>query len=352
MRFFQFPRFYTLCPLCFDPIFKTPETCFLRSPIIGLVICAVALFLPLDPEQFLSAQTGIAATVGSDAIQVDRLQLQVDLVLAKTPAKDFQLDLIKAQVLEENIKQRLVNLYLKNSKFKATAAEVDLEIENLKKELSEQKSSLEIYLATRKITESQLKTSLGWDISWGKYLNNFLTEENLKKYFDQHRRKIDGTELRVSHILIQPENGNQKESWEEAFRRAKKIYADLASKKITFEKAVIEHSSGATKINKGELGWINWHGPMAPEFTVTSFQLKPGQISKPVSTSFGFHLIKLLEEKPGKTKMEAVRPQIVHSVKRYLFEWLAQKQAKQTSVKFTGNFPYFEFGSKKLGKYK
>lgn len=318
----------------------------LRWPAYALILA----FL-LD-AQVVEAQTGIAARVGDESIRIERLKLQVDLVLAKTPAKGIKLDVIKAQVLEENIKQRLVNVYLQKSKFKAQESEIELELSDVTKDLVAQKKTLTDLYKARGINEAQLRESLAWDISWGKYLDSYLTDGNLKKYFEKHRTKMDGTQIHVAHILIKPIDKNESDSWKKAYDKATRIRKELASQKISFEEAVIQHSSGATKINKGDLGWIGWYGPMTRSFTDAAFQLKTGEISPPVQTTFGFHLIKLVEIKPGKKDFEELRPQVVQSVKRYLFEWLANRQAKESKVEFTGEFPYFEWGTKRFGKFK
>ena len=65
-----------------------------------MACCLAALLLFFAPSG-LRAQTGVAATVGDQDIRVERLQLQVELVLARTPAEGQKLEIIKAQVLEE-----------------------------------------------------------------------------------------------------------------------------------------------------------------------------------------------------------------------------------------------------------
>lgn len=313
-----------------------------------LVILLAFVCLSANVAQEHADNRPVAALVDDQPILVSRLQLQVDLVLTKTPATGRKLEIIKAQVLEENIKQRLVNLYLQNSKFKATDSEIELQFGNIKKDIAAQKSTLDKFLKQRGITEEQLIQSIGWDLAWAKYVDNFLTDTNLQKYFDQNRRRFDGTQLRVAHILFEPDDINDPKSWDKAFAVAKAVLADINKGKLDFEKAVVQYSSGATKINNGELGWIGWRGPMAREFTISSFQLKPDQISVPTRSGFGFHLIKLLEEKPGTIKMTDIRPQVAQQVKRYLFDFVATNQAKKSKIQFTGKFPYFEFGTKKL----
>ena len=323
--------------------------CRIRSPHFCLLVMLLAfVFVSVSGGQEQSDNNPVAAFVDDQPILVSRLQLQVDLVLTKTPATGRKLEIIKAQVLEENIKQRLVNLYLQNSKFKATDSEIQLQLGNVKKDIAAQKSTLDKFLKQRGITEKQLIQSIGWDLAWAKYVDNFLTDTNLQKYFDQNRRRFDGTQLRVAHILFKPDDINDSKSWDKAFADAKSVFADIEKGKIEFEKAVVQFSSGATKINNGELGWIGWRGPMAREFTISSFQLKPGQISVPTRSGFGFHLIKLLEEKPGTIKMTDIRPQVAQQVKRYLFDFVGNNQAKKLKIQFTGKFPYFEFGTKKL----
>ena len=297
-------------------------------------------------------QTGIAAHVGDDTIRIERLQPQVELVLSRSPASGRKLEIIKAQILEENVKQRLVNIYLQNSPYKASASEIDLELANLQKDLKAQEKSLEDLYQERGINSQQLRESLGWDLSWGKYLDKFLTEENLQKYFDKHRRQFDGTRLHVAHILIKPEDGSSADSWKKAWEQCRSVRSKIEKGEIAFADAVIQFSAGATKVNQGDLGWIGWSGPMAPDFTIAAFQLQMNEISQPVQTSFGYHLIKLLKEEPGKKEMKDVRAALLPSVKRFLFDWLAAKQAKSTPVKFTGEFPFFKFGTKVLGQFK
>ena len=117
---------------------------YISLGMLGLLLIG-SLFFSM-PGRWCAAQFEIAATVDGQPVNVKRLQLQVGLVLKKTPAEGLKLKIIQAQVLEENIKQRLVFIYLQGSQHKASQAEIDAQSSNLETELIEQKSNLKQYL--------------------------------------------------------------------------------------------------------------------------------------------------------------------------------------------------------------
>ena len=54
--------------------------------------------------------------------------------------------------------------------------------------------------------------------------------------------------------------------------------------------------------NNGNLGWLSW-GRTVPAFQSAAFSLKPGEISKPILTDFGYHIIRLEEERPSQASL-------------------------------------------------
>jgi peptidyl-prolyl cis-trans isomerase D len=113
-------------------------------------------------------------------------------------------------------------------------------------------------------------------------------------------------QIRASHILLKTEGKDDAEvkARAEALLKQVKSGADFA------ELARKSSEDEASAKNGGDLDYFG-RGRMIPEFEQVAFQLMPGQISDLVKTSYGYHIIKLVDKKPGTTKTLAeVRPQI------------------------------------------
>lgn len=95
---------------------------------------------------------------------------------------------------------------------------------------------------------------------------------------------LDIVEIRAKHILVR----NRKD--------ALSIRKDILDGKITFEQAAEKYSLCPTGVNGGDLGYFN-RKRMDQQFTDRAFDLKIGQVSEPVGTKFGWHLIKVTDKR-------------------------------------------------------
>ncbi|MCD6376471.1 MAG: peptidylprolyl isomerase [Caldisericaceae bacterium] len=116
-------------------------------------------------------------------------------------------------------------------------------------------------------------------------------EEEIREAFEKRR-----DEVKARHILIQykgARNSKVKRSKEEAFKLAEKILREAKSGKTSFNYLAEKYSDDpSAKKNKGDLGYFTW-GQMVDEFQKAAFSMEPGQISEPVETPYGFHIIKV-----------------------------------------------------------
>ncbi len=86
------------------------------------------------------------------------------------------------------------------------------------------------------------------------------------------------TKVRACHILVETEE------------QAKKLQEDILSHKISFADAAKEYSKCPSGKTGGDLGFFG-KGRMVKEFEKSAFELSLGEVSEPVKTQFGWHLI-------------------------------------------------------------
>ena len=143
-----------------------------------------------------------------------------------------------------------------------------------------------------------------------------LTDAAMHKVYDDAVKQIgEEKEVHARHILFRAAAGDDKAS-KEAEDKVKAVIARL-KKGEDFAKVateVTEDPSG--KANGGDLGYFT-KDQMVPEFSEAAFKLDKGQISDPVKTQFGWHVIKVEDKrvKPA-PKFEDVKAQIENFVTR------------------------------------
>ncbi|MBI5616976.1 MAG: SurA N-terminal domain-containing protein [Gammaproteobacteria bacterium] len=127
-------------------------------------------------------------------------------------------------------------------------------------------------------------------------------DEKLKAYYDTHTAKYTVEEQRnVNHILVKLKKGASAEEEKAAFEKAQAIRARVSGGEAFEEVAKKESDDVGSRADGGETGPFG-KGVMAPEFEAAAFALKQGEISEPVKTQFGYHVIRVKEIKPGGVK--------------------------------------------------
>ncbi|HTT47740.1 MAG TPA: peptidylprolyl isomerase [Pseudolabrys sp.] len=143
-----------------------------------------------------------------------------------------------------------------------------------------------------------------------------LTDEAMHKVYDEAVKQMGAQqEVHARHILIRAAAGDEKAS---AAAKAKIEAIIVRLKKgEDFEKVAKELTEDPSgKANGGDLGYFTKE-QMVPEFSEVAFKLDKGQISEPVKTQFGWHVIKVEDKrvKPAPT-FDEVKPQIEQYVTR------------------------------------
>lgn len=160
-----------------------------------------------------------------------------------------------------------------------------------------------------------------------------VSEDELHKLYDEQKGHFGAPERRkLSHILIQVE-GSGPEADQLALSKAQSV-KDKLGKGEDFAKLAAEMSADMASARKGgDLGYFNTDA-QEESFKTAALSLKPGEISNPVKTSFGYHLIKLTELTPSKAKPFAeVRDELLrtaqHNTAESRFYEMGQKLSEQ-----------------------
>ncbi len=144
-----------------------------------------------------------------------------------------------------------------------------------------------------------------------------ISDAEADDYYKKNPTRFDQPEqVRASHILIQVEKDAKPEVVEEKKKQAQAI-ADRVKKGEDFSKLAEQLSEDPTaKENKGDLDFFSKE-KMVPEFANAAFAMKKDEISDPVRSNFGFHVIKVTDRKAPETiSLEQAKPQIVAQLKR------------------------------------
>ncbi len=291
-----------------------------------------------------------AAIVGDQPIYRSQVEWQFQQQFASRGLKEELADVARAKILDQLVDQQRVMDRLADGETKHLAHddEVNLEIARFEELLRAREESLDGWLADNGQSMACLRFNVRWQISWQRYLNDVLTDKVLERYWERRQREFDGTRVHVAHLLLGVEAGANVLAVEEARQRAAEIRQQILSGETSWEEATRRHSTAPTADDGGDIGWIEFTRPMPPEFTRTAFALAVGEMSEPVQTTFGIHLIKCVEIEPGVLKWYHAKKAVRKAAVRDLFKMLADRQRPKTSVRFTGVTPWRDPETSKL----
>ncbi|MEW2918703.1 peptidylprolyl isomerase [Ruegeria sp. ANG10] len=147
-----------------------------------------------------------------------------------------------------------------------------------------------------------------------------LTDDVIQDAYDAQYADFEGSdEFNASHILVETED------------EAKDIKAQLDDG-ADFAEMAKEHSTGPSGPNGGELGWFG-PGQMVPEFEAAVIALDKGQISEPVKTQFGWHLVTLNDKRKTEApELEQVRAELTQTLQQGVIQARIDELTREADI--------------------
>jgi peptidyl-prolyl cis-trans isomerase SurA len=307
----------------------------LRAGMLALAL--IASFHPPAPARG-EIIDGVAAIVNDDVItisEVDDAGAPIYREIQRKYGDDAQAEISQArrEVLDQLVDQKLMEQVIKKYEITASDTEVDLAIDDVKKQNGISQEALERALAKEGITFQDYRDQVRRQIERTKLVSrqvrnrSNVTEAQARKYYDEHPDDFKrDEEIKLRHILIAYPPDATPEQKAAARKKAEGALASL-KQGAPFGPLARKVSAGPTAADGGELGWVR-RGDTVPEFEAAAFLLDKGRTSEVVETRVGYHVIQVEDKRPARKltyeeSKEAIRSKLSQDLIETEFgEWM------------------------------
>ena len=283
------------------------------------------------------ADTSVAAVVDGRTIYFGEVRKALDEVPFVEPETDRKRARRLAAALDVVVNRRLVLDHLRTRGWGAEPVELEAALSLLREQLVRDDQTLDDVYQSLDLNSTEFRARLDWKLSWKKYAVDQLSEEKLLALMQGPLAEFDGSLRRVSHILLREGDGDFNALLEQAAR----IRTEIVSGELDFAAAARKYSQAPSAADGGDLGWIRREGPMVEAFSAAAYALEIGQISEPVASPFGVHLIRCTRAAPAEAAdLRRRLPYLQAAAEQRLFADLAEQQRRQARIDFSGACPY------------
>ncbi len=282
--------------------FSLVSICYAANPPRGDTLGVDRILVVVNDDVITQSELDARIPVVKKQLAMQRIRLPADEILQK-------------QLLERMILERLQMQIASQAGIKISEEKVDSAMQNL----AEQN-----HMTPKKFTEmlsregmplekfrDQLRTQLTIQQLLEKEINNnIVVSDNEVENFLTYHGDAD-VEYNLSHILISVPEKSSPEVIQAAKNRAEKLVEQLKQGE-DFEQAAVANSQDQKALEGGNLGWTK-AGELPGLFVEALEKLQPGEISEPLRSSAGFHILKL-NDKRGGNQPHAVTQSLVRHI--------------------------------------
>ena len=268
-------------------------------------------------------EAGVDATVSVDSAApapADNKPIELPEVVATVNGQNITKQQLGGytQLLQDLIMDKLVAEAASTEK--VSDADVDAELAKIKGQFPDDKAFQE-QIAQSGMTPDKLKENIRTGLQQSRWMKSQvkspeITDDQAKTFYESNIKEFEQPEtVKATHILfmVEPDAPADvvKQKEEAAAKAAQRAAAGEDFTKLAKE---LSEEPGASE-SGGDLGFFP-KDRMVPEFADAAFAQKVGDISKPVKTQFGWHVIKVTDKKAaGTVPFEQVKEQVVSYLK-------------------------------------
>lgn len=303
-----------------------------------LVVCAISF----SAQGWAKVVNKPVAIVNGEMITLDEYKKVADPMIEQYSKvftgldKESKLAELKKYILNQMIEEKILLQEAEKKKIKITDVDIDEGLKELKKSFTSE-DDFKAELKRQNMTEKELRKKVKDSLSVRKLIEQEIeakveppTEQEIQNYYNEHKKDFERPDqIRVRHILIKLDKNADLKTKSKVLNTMRDIEKQLKAGADFAELAKKYSEDPGSKDKGGDIGFFA-KGMMVKEFEDAAFKLKKGQISDIVPTDFGYHIIKLEEEKPGKQleltdELELGGPPL--KVKDFMKETISQEKS-------------------------
>jgi hypothetical protein len=276
--------------------------------------------------------TGVVARVAGKDITAEQYNLEVRKLLRVTQGRIpvSMLQHYKKQMMMRLVDERLFDMEVERLKINLSDKDADAAFEKFKKRFPSPEF-LAMYYERTGITEAEAKAEtikrLRYDMTIKQRYGINITEADARKYYGSHKADFEEeAQVEASHILVNVAQNADSKTLEEGRKKAAELAAEAKKPGVDFSELAKKSSSGPSAGRGGYLGFFPASRMVKP-FADAAFAMKKGEVSDPVRTQFGFHVIKV-------TDLRAARTIPFEEVKDKIIEQLEGQRMRDGMLKF------------------
>ncbi len=249
----------------------------------------------------------VAAIVNDGVVLNSELDAQIETVAARLRAQKLELppqNILRQQVLERLVLQEIQLQHATRAGVKVSDETLNVALLDIAKRNNLTLSQLPQALAAQGIDYPAYREEMRKEITLTLLRQRdvlqhiAVTPREIDQYLEkQARTPSEHSEFNVSHILIAVSQEAGTAQIDQAAKRATDVY-ERAKNGEDFAKLAVAYSNSQTALEGGALGWRK--GSELPTFlSDVVARLKPGEVSEPLRTPTGYHIVRLNDERGG-----------------------------------------------------